>query len=124
MVDPEQGRRHFVGDPKPPATRAGCEGGMAERRSGEVTCPYLTCRYNILGMLSKRPDAEFERSLAARIEGLWRDSCVLDMVDGGADVDDDMIAIIMGITKKRVTQYGAESLVRFKRAFKHWDDED
>lgn len=95
---------------------------MAERRSGEVTCPAVSCRYHLLGLASKRPAAEFEASIMARLEGKWRDSCLLDMVHGGADVDDDMIATILGITKKRVTQYGAESLVRFKRAFKNWDE--
>ncbi len=76
-------------------------------------CRHWTCRHNLIGELSRRPEAEAETAMLGLLSGAWRDSCALDAAERGGTTDED-IARMLGSTAKRVTQISAEALYKVR----------
>lgn len=108
----------LAGQPSFPSTRGQCVEGAARRRTGAETCPHVRCKYHLLGELARRPDEEAVEAMASRLDGEWSDSCALDIADELASrrrgMPAEEIAKILGVSRERVVQLGAEAMSRMR----------
>jgi len=100
--------------------RSWCIDGKDARRSGELQCKAIMCVHHLFGKaaLEQGDESAVERAMISYLSGEINDCCVLDIVEDGIPVDDDQIALLLGVDRERVPQIGAEAALSFRESSK------